>query len=47
MPNILLIMPTVVALTLAAGWQLGVKLGTVQSAYPNPGWVVASSSSSA
>jgi hypothetical protein len=42
MPKMLLIMPTVVTLTLAAGWQLGNKLGTVQSSYPNHGWVVAS-----
>jgi hypothetical protein len=27
---------------LAAGWQLGNKLGTVQSTYFNHGWVVAS-----
>jgi hypothetical protein len=42
MPKMLLIMPTVVTLTLAAGWQLGVKLGTVQSSYHNHAWVVAS-----
>ena len=42
MPKMLLIMPTVVSLTLAAGWQLGNKLGTVLTAYPNHGWVVAS-----
>ena len=42
MPKMLLIMPTVVTMTLAAGWQLGVKLGTVQSTYPNHAWVVAS-----
>jgi hypothetical protein len=42
MPKMLLIMPTVVTLTLAAGWQLGNKLGTVTTAYPNHGWVVAS-----
>jgi hypothetical protein len=42
MPKMLLIMPTVVTLTLAAGWQLGVKLGTVESVYPNHAWVVAS-----
>jgi hypothetical protein len=38
----LLIMPTVVSITLAAGWQLGTKLGTVYSEFPNHGWVVAS-----
>jgi hypothetical protein len=29
-------------MTLAAGWQLGVKTGTVLSSYPQDGWVVAS-----
>ena len=29
MPKMVLIMPTVVTVTLAAGWQLGDKLGTV------------------
>ena len=42
MPKMVLIMPTVVTMTLASGWQLGTKLGTVQSTYPNHGWVVAS-----
>jgi hypothetical protein len=42
MPKMVLIMPTVVTLTLAAGWQLGAKLGTVLTTYPNHGWVVAS-----
>jgi hypothetical protein len=42
MPKMVLIMPTVVAATLAAGWQLGVHLGTVQSNYYNHGWTVAS-----
>jgi hypothetical protein len=42
MPKMVLIMPTVVTLTLAAGWQLGTNLGTVQSSYVNHGWVVAS-----
>jgi len=42
MPKMLLIMPTVVTLTLAAGWQLGTKLGTVLTSYHNHGWVVAS-----
>jgi hypothetical protein len=42
MPKMLLIMPTVVTVTLAAGWQLGNKLGTVQSSYYHHGWVVAS-----
>lgn len=42
MPKMVLIMPTVVTMTLAAGWQLGVKEGTVLTSYPNHGWVVAS-----
>ena len=42
MPKMVLIMPTVVTVTLAAGWQLGVHLGTVQSSYYHHGWVVAS-----
>jgi acyl-CoA synthetase (AMP-forming)/AMP-acid ligase II len=42
MPKMLLIMPTVVTLTLAAGWQLGTKLGTVLTTYHDHGWVVAS-----
>jgi hypothetical protein len=42
MPKMLLIMPTVVTITLAAGWQLGNKLQTVVTSYPQHGWVVAS-----
>src|SRR5947209_19899239 len=42
MPKMLLIMPVVVTLTLAAGWQLGVKLGKVVTQQPDHGWVVAS-----
>jgi len=42
MPKMVLIMPTVVTATLAAGWQLGVHLGTVQSNYYLHGWAVAS-----
>lgn len=42
MPKMVLIMPTVVTVSLAAGWQLGVHLGTVQSSYYHHGWVVAS-----
>jgi hypothetical protein len=42
MPKMVLIMPTAVIVTLAAGWQLGVKLGTVQSSYSLHGWLVAS-----
>jgi hypothetical protein len=42
MPKMLLIMPTVVTITLAAGWQLGTYLGTTDSSYYNHDWVVAS-----
>jgi hypothetical protein len=42
MPKMLLIMPVVVTMTLAAGWQLGIKDGTVLTGYPNHAWVVAS-----
>jgi hypothetical protein len=42
MPKMVVIMPTVVTITLAAGWQLATKLGTNLSSYPNHGWVVAS-----
>jgi hypothetical protein len=42
MPKLVLLMPTIVTATLAAGWQLGVHLGTVQSNYYNHGWTVAS-----
>jgi hypothetical protein len=42
MPKMVLIMPTVVTITLAAGWQLGHLLGTVDSSYVYHGWIVAS-----
>jgi hypothetical protein len=42
MPKMVLIMPTVVTATLAAGWQLSSKLGTNLTSYPQHGWVVAS-----
>jgi hypothetical protein len=42
MPKMVLLMPTVVTVTLAAGWQLGNRLGTVQTSYYLHGWVVAS-----
>jgi hypothetical protein len=35
-------MPTVVTITLAAGWQLGHLLGTIDSSYYNHDWIVAS-----
>lgn len=42
MPKMVLIMPTVVTMTLAAGWQLSTRLGTNLTSYPNHAWVVAS-----
>ena len=42
MPKMLLIMPTVVTMTLAAGWQLATKLGDNLTDFPQHGWVVAS-----
>ena len=42
MPKVLLIMPTLVTVTLASGWQLGRYLGTINSDYANHGWIVAS-----
>ena len=42
MPKMVVIMPIVVTMTLAAGWQLGVHTGNVFSNSPNHGWVLAS-----
>ena len=42
MPKMVLIMPTVVGITLAAGWQLATKLGTNLTNSPAHGWIVAS-----
>jgi hypothetical protein len=42
MPKMVLIMPTVVTVTLAAGWQLGVFLGTIHPEYAHHDWIVAS-----
>lgn len=42
MPKMLLIMPTVVICTLAAGWQLAHQTGDILSTYPEHGWIVAS-----
>ncbi len=42
MPKMVVIMPTVVTMTLAAGWQLSTKLGTNLTSYPHHSWVVAS-----
>ena len=42
MPKMVLIMPTVVTVSLAAGWQLSTKLGTNLSGSPTHAWLVAS-----
>ncbi|HEX3692689.1 MAG TPA: hypothetical protein VHU13_05040 [Solirubrobacteraceae bacterium] len=42
MPKMVLLMPTLVVITLAAGWQLANHLGTVDSSYALHGWIVAS-----
>jgi hypothetical protein len=42
MPKMVLIMPTVVTVTLVAGWQLSTHLGTNLTSSPLHGWVVAS-----
>jgi hypothetical protein len=41
MPKMILIMPTLVVCTLAAGWQLARHLGDLASSYPEHGWLVA------
>lgn len=42
MPQMALIMPTVVTVTLVSGFQLALKLGTIYSAHPHHEWVLAS-----
>jgi hypothetical protein len=42
MPKMLLIMPTLVTMTLGAGFQLARTNGMLDTAYPRHGWVVAS-----
>lgn len=42
MPKMVLLMPTLVICTLAAGWQLARHLGNLSSAAPLHGWVIAS-----
>ena len=42
MPKMVLIMPTLVVCTLAAGWQLARHLGYLFASYSHHGWVVAS-----
>jgi len=42
MPKMLLIMPTLVAMTLGAGFQLARHLGNLEADYPHHAWVVTS-----
>jgi hypothetical protein len=42
MPVMLLLMPTLVTMTLAPGWQLARHLGYLDAGYPYHGWLVAS-----
>ena len=42
MPKMVLLMPTLVLMTLAAGFQLALKLGNLSPASPNHAWLVAS-----
>lgn len=42
MPKMALLMPTLVTMTLGAGWQLARHLGNLEHGYPYHGWLVAS-----
>ncbi len=42
MPKMVVLVPTAVITTLAAGWQLGLMTGNVISSSPDHGWVIAS-----
>ncbi|HZU11722.1 MAG TPA: hypothetical protein VFB58_02695 [Chloroflexota bacterium] len=42
MPKMLLIMPTLVIVTLASGWQLARRIGDLAVAYPQHWWLTAS-----
>jgi hypothetical protein len=42
MPKMVLLMPTLVTMTLASGWQLARHLGNLEASSPNHGWLVAS-----
>lgn len=42
MPKMVLLMPTLVTVTLAAGWQLARYQGNLLTSSPNHGWIVAS-----
>lgn len=42
MPKMVLLMPTLVITTMAAGWQLARHVGNLSASYPEHGWIVAS-----
>ncbi len=42
MPKMVLLMPTLVTMTLAAGWQLARQVGDLTTPYPKHWWIVAS-----
>jgi hypothetical protein len=42
MPKMMVLMPTLVIVTLAAGWQVARHEGNLSAAYPDHGWVIAS-----
>jgi hypothetical protein len=42
MPKMVIIMPTVVLMTLAAGFQLALNLGNLEPSNPNHAWLIAS-----
>jgi hypothetical protein len=42
MPKMLLIMPTIVVCTLAAGWQLAMRSGDLAAGFPDHRWVIVS-----
>jgi hypothetical protein len=42
MPKMVLLMPTLVTMTLASGWQLARHLGNLDASSPNHAWLVAS-----
>ena len=42
MPKMILVMPTLVTMTLASGWQLARHLGDLDARYPHHAWLVAS-----
>jgi hypothetical protein len=42
MPKMVLVMPTLVAMTLASGFQLALDLGNLKASSPNHSWLIAS-----